>query len=241
MMKKYKQLFVFVPIALMCMIISCAPNINQDGQTNLVSLTFGSGNLTPNFDSAILDYSITVGYPTEKVNFTAETGSTQSILSYRFQAAGDSWGKWTEIVSGLPSPDLELNEGMNDLEIRVQSADETDSTTYSVTINRQAMGSQNKAELNNLEVIYTYQSTDYQLFYKPVFAAETLDYNLFVVARNKTSGMIVLFPMFSIVPHYDQGTVRINGEEVASGEKKSFFLNSGSYEIIVTAEDGITT
>jgi len=102
------------------------------------------------------------------------------------------------------------------------------------------MSSQNKVELNNLEVIYTYQSTDYQLLYKPAFDPETLDYNLFVVARNKTSGMIVLFPMFGIVPFYDQGTVRINGEVVASGEKKSLFLNSGSYEIIVTAEDDIT-
>jgi parallel beta-helix repeat protein/predicted outer membrane repeat protein len=241
MMKKYKQLFVFVSIALMFMIISCAPNINQDGQTNLTSLTVSAGNLTPNFDSTILDYSITVGYPTEKINFTAETGSTQSILNYRFQVAGDSWGKWTEIVSGLPSPDLELNEGMNQLEIRVQSADETHSTTYSVLINRQAMGSQNKAELNNLKVVYTYQSTDYQLLYKPVFDPGTSDYDLFVVARNKISGMIVSFPMFSIIPYYDQGTVKIDGEEVASGEKKSFFLNSGSYEIVVTAEDGITT
>lgn len=240
-MKKCKQLFVFVPIVLMVMIVSCAPNINQDGQTNLISLNFSAGNLTPNFDSAILNYSITVGYPTEKINFTAVTGSTQSILSYRFQAAEDSWGKWQEMISGLPSSDLDLNEGMNDLEIRVKSADEINSTTYSVSINREAMGSQNKAELNNLEVIYTYQSTDYQLLYKPAFDPETSDYDLFVVARNKTSGMIVVFPMFSIVPYYDQGTVRINGEEVASGEEKSFFLNAGSYEITVTAEDGITT
>jgi len=240
-MKKYKQLFVFVPIALMFMIISCAPNINQDGQTNLTSLNFSAGSLMPNFDTAIQNYSITVDYPTDKINFTAETSSAESILNYRFQAAGDSWGKWTEIVSGLPSPDLELNEGMNDLEIRVQSADETNSNTYSVSINRQAMGSQNKAELNNLEVIYTYQSTDYQLLYKPAFDPGTSDYDLFVVARNKIYGVIVSFPMFSIVPYYDQGTVQIDGEEVASGEKKSFFINSGSYEIIVTAEDGITT
>ena len=242
-MCKYKHLFIIISILLMMIGVSCTGNIpTPNDSANLTVLVFSEGILLPSFDSETMNYSFGVEYITDTIHFTAISEDNQAYIKYRWQAEGESWSKWYDISSGMASSDLTLKTGDNTIEIFVESSGGTDFKTYTIIINRQETSSQNIAELNNLEAIYTYGSTDYPLLYKPLFNSNTTEYNLFLVARAHTLGKIFVLPTIGIVPSSDLGTIQINGEEVVSGEKKIYlFTSSTVYEIMVTAPDGVTT
>ncbi|MEA3454597.1 MAG: cadherin-like beta sandwich domain-containing protein, partial [Candidatus Caldatribacteriota bacterium] len=116
MYNMYKLKPLFVLILLLCLMItltSCTPNVIPSGNANLASLIFSYGNLMPAFNSEILDYSLTVEYTINEINFTATPEDNQANLNYRWQPAGESWSKWYELSSGIPSSDLALNTGNN--------------------------------------------------------------------------------------------------------------------------------
>jgi len=240
-MYKLNPLSLVILLCLMIALTSCTPNLIPSGNANLASLIFSYGNLIPAFNSEILGYSLTVEYTVNEINFIATLENNQANLNYRWQPAGESWSKWYELSSGIPSSDLSLNTGNNAIEIVVESSDGMNSKTYSIAVIKQGISSQHIAELNNLKIIYTYGATDYSLLYRPVFESNTTEYKLFLIARGKDmGGGIFVFPTISIIPYSDEGTIQINGEEVISGEKKTFlFVSSTVYEILVTALDGI--
>lgn len=241
-MCKLKPLFIVILLCLMIALTSCTSNVIPSGNANLASLIFSYGNLVPAFNPEILNYSLTVEYTINEINFTATLEDNQANLNYRWQPAGESWSKWYELSSGIPSSDLALNTGNNAIEIVVESSDGMNSKAYSITVIKQDISSQNIAELNNLEIIYTYGTTDYSLLYQPIFESNTTEYNLFIIARVKQAGGLLVFPAISIIPYSNEGTIQINGEDVLSGEKKSFIIfTSTLYEILVTAPDGVTT
>lgn len=241
-MYRLKPLFALILLCLTITLISCTPNVIPNGNANLVSLIFSYGNLMPALNSEILSYSLTVEYTINEINFTTILADNQANLNYRWQPAGESWSKWYELSSRIPSSDLPLNIGNNAIEIFVESSDGMNSKTYSITVIRQDTSSQNIAELNDLEIIYTYGATDYSLLYRPSFESTITEYNLFLIARIKNMGGIIVFPTINIIPYSDEGTIQINGVSVLSGEKKLFFILSDiSYDILITAQDGITT
>jgi len=241
-MYELKPLFIVILSCLLIALPSCTPNVIPSGNANLANLIFNYGNLVPAFNSEILDYSLTVEYTINEINFTATLEDNQASLNYRWQPAGESWSKWYELSSGIPSSDSALNTGNNAIEIVVESSDGMNSKKYSITVIKEDISSQNIAELNNLKIIYTYGATDYSLLYRPVFESNTTEYKLFLIARTKDMGGIIVFPVFNIIPYSDEGTIQINGEDVPSGEKKSFLiLSDTTYEILVIAQDGVTT
>jgi len=242
-MCKFKYLLLIISILLMMTGGSCTGNVPiPNGSVNLTALMFSEGILLPSFASGIMNYSFDVEYTTDTIHFTVISEDSQAYLKYQRQAEGESWSKWYDIFSGMASSDLALKAGNNTIEIFVESSGGTDSKTYTVIIHRQESSSQNMAQLNNLEVIYTYGVQNYSLLYKPLFDYNSTEYELFLVARAHTMGKIYVLPTIGIIPHSDLGTIQINGEGVVSGEKKIYlFTSSKVYEIMVTALDGVTT
>jgi len=102
--------------------VSCTSNLpTPNDSANLTVLMFSEGILLLSLNSGIMNYSLSVEYTTDTIHFTAISEDDQADIKYRWQAEGESWSKWYDIFSGMPSSDLTLKTGNNTIEIFVES------------------------------------------------------------------------------------------------------------------------
>src|SRR5262245_10560501 len=134
-----------------------------NGNNSLQSLTVSPGTFTPTFDPNTLNYSDDVGSGVSSVNVTANLQDTNASMTVNGQAT--SSGQTRNIQLGA--------EGSSTAISIVVTAQNGNQKTYSVSVNRQALGGNNN--LQNLSVSPGSLS--------PAFGANTTNYTVNVASN----------------------------------------------------------
>jgi tRNA threonylcarbamoyladenosine modification (KEOPS) complex Pcc1 subunit len=184
----------------------------------LSNLAISDGTLTPAFASNTLDYTDSVPNGTTSVTVTPTTADTSASVTVN----GNT------VTSGQASGAISLNVGDNVITVVVTAQDLTTTQTYTITVNRAGLLS-NNADLSALAISAGTLS--------PSFAANQLDYTDAV--PNATTSV-------TVTPTTADGnaSVTVNGNTVTSGQASGAInLNVGDnvITIVVTAEDNTTT
>lgn len=185
--------------------------------SNLSGLITSAGALTPAFDKATHDYTLTVPYATSSIRVTptvAQKGATVKVQG-------------ATVASGSASAAIPLNVGENTVTTAVKSENGINTSTYTVVVTRSLPS--NNANLSNL-----FSNVG---ILNPTFASNTNTYTLEV--PNK-SASIKLTP-FVAQPN---AKVKIQGQIVSSGMASGaipLIVGSNSATVVVTAQDETTT
>jgi hypothetical protein len=188
---------------------------------NLSALTSTDGNLNPTFSSATTNYYASVGYTTTSVALTPTLADTTASIQIRING-----GIYKNVTNGTASSFLELNMGVNYVEIKVTAQDGNTIKIYTITFKRDLSLSSLITTAGNLS---------------PAFSAATTYYTASVI--NETTSVTVTPTLADTTGSIK---VRINAgtySTVPSGIPSSALsLNVGSnlIEVKVTAQDGIT-
>ncbi len=106
-----------------------AYDVDAKISADLANLTVSKGVLSPVFSSDHTTYTVSVPYSTDSIALTA----------VHSDALGTILLNGTTILSGIPSPNLPLNVGINLFSILVSGSDGQTSKTYSVTVVRSSV------------------------------------------------------------------------------------------------------
>lgn len=188
---------------------------------NLSALTISAGNLEPAFATAVVSYSDSVGYEVASISLTAITVDTGANMQARVNG-----GIYKNMMSGIALDSLNLNVGINTIEIKVSAQNGTVIKMYTIYIIR---------EVANANLIALTISSG---ILSPVFATQTTTY---IVRLNYVISSITLRPTAALAASWIQ--VSVNGGSYASitngGISNPLLLNIGSNVIVlkVTAPD----
>ncbi len=194
--------------------------------STLSAMTLSSGTLSPSFASGTTAYTASVINTTTSLTVTSTV--TDATASIQVRVNG---GTYTSVSSGAASGSLSLNVGSNTVDVKVTAQDGTTITTYTTTVTRAA------SSVSTLSALTTTAGT-----LSPTFASGTTSYTA-SVAYTTTS--------VTVTPTVTQANatiqVRVNGgsySSVTSGAASgALSLNVGSnpIDVLVTAQDGVTT
>ncbi|MBY7007675.1 hypothetical protein FDA25_05255 [Clostridium botulinum] len=179
-------------------------------------LKINSASLSPSFNKQTFDYTATVENKVTAVTVTPTAEYATSTIKVN--------GK--KVVSGGTTGFISLDEGANEIEIKVTDA-KGDTSTYDIVITRR-YGKDN-VKLSNLK------STEGTL--SPKFDPETYLYTVKVdraVGRTK-----IVFKAQN-----DKATIKVNGKEYASAQESDYIdlkIGANLINIEVVAEDKKTT
>jgi hypothetical protein len=112
--------------------VSCT-NIDDDAATNadLTNITLNSGSLLPVFAVDTTAYSAYIANGTDSITVTPTTSDINAKCEVRVDG-----GSWTEVLSGSPSPSLDMTVGTNTVDVRVTAEDSTTTKTYTIDVDR---------------------------------------------------------------------------------------------------------
>jgi alpha-tubulin suppressor-like RCC1 family protein len=180
----------------------------------LGSLTLGGGALSPAFDPATTDYTVSVPYVTSSVTLApalADTHASMLLNGVSFSSGAVSWP-------------VQLLEGSNVITIVVTAEDGVTIRTYTVTVTRAAGPSLVSLNLSEGAL-------------NPIFDGNTMSYT---AAVPQATNSITLIPTVAD----GTSTVAINGAAVISGgisSPVSLQYGDNAISVVVTAQDGSTT
>lgn len=194
---------------------------------NLSNLTISSGSLSPNFDSGINSYTVSVPNTTSSITLTPTLATPNATVTVN----------GTTVSSGSASAAVALNVGANAIPVVITTLD-GGSQTYTVTITRGSVLSTD-ASLSALSVngVITTPPSTPVVAISPAFATATLSYTA-VVANN--IGSVTITPTAT----ESHATLSVNGTPTASGTASAAItLTPGPNTITVdsVAQDGSTT
>lgn len=185
-----------------------APSTNA----NLSNLTISQGTLTPAFAAGTTAYTATVGNAVTSVNVTPTVADSTATVTVNGAAA----------TSGSPKT-VNLNVGINPINVVVMAQDGATQKTYTVTVTRVS----NNANLSNLTLSSGTLS--------PVFSAGTTTY---------TASVPYAVSSVDVTPTVADSTaaVTVNGNAATSGSPANVTLSVGPnpINVVVTAQDGTT-
>ncbi|MCH6198943.1 YDG domain-containing protein [Aquiflexum sp. LQ15W] len=98
-------------------------------EIGLSDLTVSAGTLTPAFNPDVLSYSVRADAALSEIAFTATEFLTGSTIEWK---SGE--GSFSTLASGTASPSITLVEGANLISIKVTSADQRSSKTYTLNV-----------------------------------------------------------------------------------------------------------
>lgn len=182
---------------------------------NLTALVPGTSALSPAFNSAKIDYSMSVGNAVSAITFrptVAEIGATVAINGIN-------------VTSGSVSAPIPLAAGPNEIKVVVTATNGTTTKTYTVIVTRAGAADANLAS-------FTMSGGTLS----PAFSNNVLSYSS-TVPNSVTS---ITFTPTASQPN---AVIKVNGVTIASGTASAAFnLNVGPNEIntVVTAQDGST-
>ena len=190
----------------------------------LSALSLGAATLTPAFNATTYEYEVSVAHDVEQLTVTAGAASGVELLYTLADADADTDGRQIELNEAEPGGD----RAQTVLVIVLRSADRMRLASYTITVRRDAPGS-NDASLSALQL------SDLSL--SPAFSAEQTAYTA-RVDSDTTSVTVVATPTQSeasraITP--DDSDADTDGHQID--------LDEGDNPIVVTvtAEDGATT
>jgi|GEM_PF-2037417 len=183
--------------------------------TDLSQLTLSQGTLSPAFEAGTINYTAAVTNDVYSLMVTPTTVDANATVTVNGQLA----------TSGMPSQEIQLNVGDNEITVTVTAQDGT-TKTYTVKVTRAASIS---ADLTNVELSKGTLT--------PAFASGT---TLYAAAVTNDVYNVTVTPTTLDA----NSTVTVNGQLVKSGTpSEAIELNVGDNEIAVkvTAQDGTTT
>jgi hypothetical protein len=192
-------------------------NVPLSANADLSNLTISAGTLVPSFASATLIYTDAVGNGITSVKVTPTTADASATVTVN----------GTPVTSGMASGSIPLAVGPNPISVVVTAQDGTTQQTYTVTVNRAGLLS-NNANLSNL--VMSAGSL------VPAFASATLSYT---DAVNNGTASIKVTPTTADV----NATVTVNGTLVPSGTQSgaiALAVGANPISVVVTAQDGTT-
>ncbi|MBB6672965.1 cadherin-like beta sandwich domain-containing protein [Cohnella nanjingensis] len=184
-----------------------------DANANLSALSISSGTLTPNFNSATISYTASVGNATNSITVTPTSADVNASITVN----------GTAVISGA-GQSVFLNTGSNTISVVVTAQDGLSTKTYTLTVTRAASSNANLSGLSISSGTLT-----------PVFSAGTTSYTA-SVGSSVTS--IDVTPTIAD----SNATVKVNGSATASGSARTvpLIVGSNTVTILVTAQDGNT-
>jgi gliding motility-associated-like protein len=191
--------------------------VNPSSNANLASLVLGSGTLTPVFDVATNNYTVSVPNATSTITITPTLADASATIKVN----------GTTLASGATSAALPLTVGSNTITTVVTAFDGTTKQTYTVTVTRLPLSTD--ATLSALALSSGTLS--------PVFTTGNFNYTASVP---NAVGSITITPTLNDAT----ATLTVNGNAQASGAASAAIpLNVGSNTIttVITAQDGLTT
>lgn len=184
--------------------------INKKGEAKLKSLVPSTGTLSPTFDSDTYDYEITV--PTTQATIAFTPTSMDSASTIKIDG--------TIVKSGKRSANIELDEGENEIQIKVETEDGSKGI-YNILVNRTER--ERSAQLSSLKLTKGTLS--------PAFNKGIYEYTA-TVDNNVTSVGITAVTVDSTA------TITIDGDEVPSGATSpNISLDEGANVINVKVKD----
>ncbi len=196
-------------------------NITRYASSNstLSGLTISTGTLSPDFSAGTTSYTTSVANTTNTLTVTPTKQDTNASIQVRING-----GAYSNVTSGTASGSLNLNVGINTIDILI-TAQDSSTTTYTITVTRSGS---NNAQLSSLTIS---SGTLTPAFSTNIYAYTTQ------VATNVTSFIV------TSTASQSNASISVNSQAVVSGEQsQSINLNVGSnlITIDVTAQDGIT-
>lgn len=184
--------------------------INKKGEAKLKSLVPSAGSLSPAFDSDTYDYEITV--PTAQTTIAFTPTSIDSASTIKVDG--------TVVKSGKKSASIELDEGENEIQIKVET-EEGIKGTYNIVVNRTER--ERSAQLSSLKLTKGTLS--------PSFNKGIYEYTA-TVDNNVTS---IGITAVTVDP---TATITIDGDEIPSGATSpNISLDEGANVISVKVKD----
>ncbi len=205
-------------------------NITVNKPTNvadLFALTISTGTLSPTFVGGIINY--TVSLPNGTSGITVRPTIAVNGATIRVNING---GSFSVVNNGANSATLPLNIGANTINIQVTAADGVTVKTYTIVVTRALS---NNANLSNITLSTGFLSG-------PMFSPNTTSYTS--IQQNGTTS-ITFTPTSTdagatLQYRVNAGTfIAINNGTASAAIPLS--LGSNIIEILVTAQDGITT
>lgn len=183
-------------------------NVFRQGtaDVNLSDLSLLSGTLSPTFDPNIVSYSVTIANATTSLAVTPTASDATSTITVNNST----------VASGAVSGSINLDVGLNDIYILVESQDATTQKLYKITVTRD--GTEN-ADLQNLVV------SDGTL--EPLFSPGTTGYNATVPYDTAT---VTVTPTSVL----NTSTIKVNGVTISSGSASgNLSLSVGSNTVTI--------
>jgi hypothetical protein len=203
-------------------IVTRAPSSNA----NLSSLSTSVGAITPAFNANIITYYSSVTNTTTNLTITPILADTNSSLKVRINN-----GSYVNIINSNPAPLMNLNIGINNIDVNVLAQDGLTSKTYTIIVTRAASSNANLSSLTTTAGTLT-----------PTFVPDTTTY--YVSVNNSVSSI-------NITPTLADSTAsimyRINNGNYSnvlnSNSSSNLNLNVGSnlIEILVVAQDSTSS
>ena len=183
----------------------------------LSNLAISSGTLTPAFAMATLNYTDAVANAVNSVTVTPTTADANATVKVN----GNT------VASGSASAAVNLVVGANNIAVLVTAQDGTTTQTYTITVNRAGVLS-NNANLSSLTISSGTLT--------PAFASNTLNY---------TDNVANAVNSATVTPTTADAnaTIKVNGNTVASGAASAAIalaVGMNNVSVAVTAQDGTT-
>lgn len=199
--------------------------VTHAGNASLASLTVTPGTLTPTFDTNTLDYGVAVANTVTSITVRAAVQDATSAMTIN----------GTVVPSGSPFTITGLQVGSNVIRIRVTAVGGA-AQQYVITVTRAGPPSSD-ANLAMVQISASVAGSNRLLVLCPVFSPTVTSYSVTPVPNSTTSVSVTATPANA------QSTLRINGQQVASGQSMTVTLplvGNNSVSIVVTAQAGNT-
>ncbi|WP_244834540.1 cadherin-like beta sandwich domain-containing protein [Clostridium sp. BJN0001] len=184
--------------------------LHKKGKALLQSLELSDGEINPEFNPSVTDYTVNVGPEVSKIAITPTAVDNSSSISVNS----------VNVPSGSKSRDIKLKEGSNDIYVSLKTED-GDSETYVITVIRAE--TERSSRLSDLSLSSGELS--------PEFNPGIYDYTALV---DNNTDRIQVTP----TTEFETSTVEVNGEEVQSANPTPFIeLEEGANIITVAVTD----
>ncbi len=197
--------------------------VTHAGNPNLRALAISPGTLVPTFSAGTSAYGVSVANGVTAVTITASVQDVTSSMTIN----------GTVVPSGTPFAVGGLQLGSNLITIRVSAVGGA-ILDYVITVTRAAPPSSD-ANLSSAQVTATVAGTNRPLVLCPVFSPTVTSYSVTPVPNSTSTVSVTATPATSLA------TLRINGQQVASGQSATVNLpviGNNNVSIVVTAQAG---
>ncbi|HEY0055972.1 MAG TPA: LamG-like jellyroll fold domain-containing protein, partial [Pedobacter sp.] len=123
----------------------------------LSNLVLSSGTLSPNFTSGTLNYSTTLPYNNLSITVTPTQTDLNAVTQVKINSEA-----YSTVSNGMKSPSLDLNFGVNTIQILVTAEDGTTTQAYSIIVTKRSTPAISSATYNVANGVLVVTGTNFE-------------------------------------------------------------------------------